>query len=263
MMTGLPDPESVKEIADKVKVDDVCLLKDLGAMGVERYRLAAAQRSCRDLGEIMIVLLGQESSTPRDLVVKALKDFQTERQIDANHRTINGIFEHAEGFALFQGLLYKIQWDAPDREFQYRLCIPEGVHSRMTMPGETLSREVGYRERVLSQYHNSQIGGHLGRDRCLELMSRDVWWPKMYSDVRKWTAACEVCQADRGASGVTAWSRTQFFDRPFRCIQMDNVQCRSKYILTFVDAFSRWCWLVPSDGKDAVSYTHLTLPTKA
>ena len=219
-------------------------------MGVERYRLAAAQRACRDLGEVMIVLLGQESSTSRKNVVRALTDFRTERRLDATHRSIDGVFEYAEGFALFQGLLYKIQWDAADMEHQYRLCIPEGVHSRMTMPGETLSREVGYRERVLLQYHNSQIGGHQGRDRCLELMSRDVWWPKMYSDVRKWTASCEVCLADRGAPGVTAWSRTQFYDRPFRCIQMDNIQCKHRFVLTFVDAFSRWCWLIPSEGKD-------------
>ena len=249
-LTSLPDPESVKEIAEKVQPDDVCLLKDVGAMGVERYRLAAAQRACRDLGETMIILLAEETGTLRKDVVKAIQDFRTERKIDAAHRTIDGAFEYAKEFALFQGLLYRIQWDAADREHQYRLCIPEGTHSRMTMPGEIKSREVGYRERVLLQYHNSQIAGHMGRDKCIELMSRDVWWPQMYADVRKWTSSCELCLGDRGAPGVTAWSRTQFFDRPFRCIQMDNIQCKNKFVLTFVDAFSRWCWLVPSDTKD-------------
>ena len=194
----------MKQIAERIDIDDVCLLKDVGALGVERYRMAASQRSCRDLGETMIILLGEETGTARKDVVQAIKDFREERRMDPNHRSIEGAFEYATGFALFQGLLYRRAFNAADREHQYRLCIPEGVHSRMVIPGETLQREVGYRERFLLEYHNGTIAGHQGRDKCLELMSRDVWWPRMYSDVRKWTVSCEHCAGERGAPGVKA-----------------------------------------------------------
>ena len=35
------------------------------------------------------------------------------------------------------------------------------------------------RRRIISQYHDSQVTGHPGRAKTLELISRDYWWPQM------------------------------------------------------------------------------------
>ena len=61
---------------------------------------------------------------------------------------------------------------------------------------------------------------------------------------------------------MTAWSRTEFYDRPFRVLQFDIVLCSeyggeggnrtgAKYILTVICCFSRWPWLIAIQEKSA------------
>ena len=70
----------------------------------------------------------------------------------------------------------------------------------------------------------------------------------MYSD---------ACRSDRGKPGLSAWSRTELFSRPFQVLQFDTVSCRSEarqavnYVLTVVCCFSRWCRLVPTIERTA------------
>ena len=81
---------------------------------------------------------------------------------------------------------------------------------------------------------------------------------------------CQVCRSERGHSGTSAWTRTEFYSRPFRVLQFDTITCNgdeggSRYVLTCVCVFSRWCWLVPVARKDAVSIAngpvhHVMLP---
>ena len=63
---------------------------------------------------------------------------------------------------------------------------------------------------------------------------------------------------------MSAWSRTEFYDRPFRVLQFDIVQCAehggeggvvtgARYILTVICCFSRWPWLIPLVDKSAES----------
>ena len=57
---------------------------------------------------------------------------------------------------------------------------------------------------------------------------------------------------------MSAWTRTELYSRPFRVLQFDTVTCRSqdgqgaKYILTVIDCFSRWPWLIPLKDRTAV-----------
>ena len=80
----------------------------------------------------------------------------------------------------------------------------------------------------------------------------------MAEDVRSWCKRCVHCQGERGVSGVSAWTRTELHSRPFRVIQIDTVTCRdrqgqggSKYVLTVIDCFSRWPWLIPIETCEA------------
>ena len=47
-------------------------------------------------------------------------------------------------------------------------------HGRIDVPD---SRDL--RRRIITQYHNSQVAGHPGRMKTLELISRDYWWPQI------------------------------------------------------------------------------------
>ena len=49
------------------------------------------------------------------------------------------------------------------------------------------------RRRIMAQYHDSQVAGHPGRMKTLELISRDYWWPQMARHVGQYTSTCETC----------------------------------------------------------------------
>ena len=114
---------------------------------------------------------------------------------------------------------------------------------------------MGFRERILLEYHNGRLGGHQGRERTMDNVSRDFWWPGMYGDVRRWCAKCEFCRAERGSTGVSAWTRTELFTCPFRVMQFDTITCRGKYVLTCVCCFSRWVWLKPMAARHTAERT--------
>ena len=47
-------------------------------------------------------------------------------------------------------------------------------HGRIYMPDSC-----DLRQRIIMQYHDSRVTGHLGRMKTLELISRDYWWPQI------------------------------------------------------------------------------------
>ena len=118
---------------------------------------------------------------------------------------------------------------------------------------------MGFRGKILLEYHNGKLGGHQGRERTMDARSRDFWWPGLYGDVRRWCQKCEFCRAERGATGLSAWTRTQLYSCPLRVLQFDTITCEdpkkykkgAKYVLTCVCCFSRWAWLVPIADKTA------------
>jgi hypothetical protein len=50
------------------------------------------------------------------------------------------------------------------------------------------------RTRILYEFHDSPIGGHLGREKTFLAISRDFYWPHMYKWVRKYVRTCDMCQ---------------------------------------------------------------------
>ena len=63
------------------------------------------------------------------------------------------------------------------------------------LPGRG-KKTLGYRERLLLEYHNGPLAGHLGRERTYEHLSRDFWWEGMYEDVRRWCKTCQFCTGE-------------------------------------------------------------------
>jgi hypothetical protein len=56
--------------------------------------------------------------------------------------------------------------------------------------------------KLLRHVHDSPVGGHSGRTRTLDLLSRHYYWPKMYEHVRRFVAACHTCSRSK------AWRTT-------------------------------------------------------
>ena len=52
----------------------------------------------------------------------------------------------------------------------------------------------GLREQCLRAAHNSEIGGHFGVKKRVELARRLYWWPTLEADVTRHVRECATCQ---------------------------------------------------------------------
>jgi hypothetical protein len=50
------------------------------------------------------------------------------------------------------------------------------------------------REDIIQEHHDSITGGHPGRYKTQELITRNYWWPYIQADIRKYVDGCETCQ---------------------------------------------------------------------
>ena len=81
-------------------------------------------------------------------------------------------------------------YDPVDHEVQLRLVAPEGSINRLEYPGED-TRPLGIREKILLEYHNGKIGGHLGAEKTARRILQDWYWPGMYDAVDRWCSMCD------------------------------------------------------------------------
>lgn len=112
--------------------------------------------------------------------------------------------------------------------------------------------------RILHEYHDSPMGGHLGREKTYLAVSRDFYWPGMYKWVRRYIATCEVCQRVKPSPSNEAPLRS--LPIPSECWQSvsldyifgfpkDKHGCTGAVV--FVDRFSKMVRIIPV--RDSVS----------
>lgn len=58
-----------------------------------------------------------------------------------------------------------------------------------------LSREASVRQDILAESHSTKSAGHPGEKRTFARVASAFYWPGMRVDVRKYVAACTVCQS--------------------------------------------------------------------
>ncbi|MCP4242184.1 MAG: hypothetical protein GY772_16640, partial [bacterium] len=256
---GIPEAthdelELMKKLRTGAGIDRGALVSSLSVAGIERAQLAAAQRRCKDLAVYVAVCLTRETGeNARQVVV----EFARRDPGLLGGRRVDSVLEVSDRYELIGGVLFRRVWNSVAAELQLRCCVPNTPCGRFEVPGRGLM-PLGFRERILLEYHNGALGGHQGRERTMDMLERDFWWPGMYSDVRTWCKRCEVCRGERGSTGISAWTRTELYSCPFRVIQFDTVTCRAAergapYILAAVWCFSRWPWLIPMPDRTAVT----------
>ena len=60
------------------------------------------------------------------------------------------------------------------------------------------------RTRIIQECHDSPLGGHLGRDKTLELVSRYFIWGEMAKEVATYVTTCDQCQRNKSSQQKTA-----------------------------------------------------------
>ncbi len=62
--------------------------------------------------------------------------------------------------------------------------------------------------RIMLLYHDSQVAGHPGHVKTLELISHNYWWPQMAWHVGLYTRTCETCLRNKVIRGDLSASST-------------------------------------------------------
>ena len=128
-------------------------------------------------------------------------------------------------------LFYSIDGDTP------RIVVPDDAELRM---------------RILYEYHDSPMGGHLGREKTFLAVSRDFYWAHQYKWVRKYVRTCDTCQRMKPSPSTQAPLRS--LPIPLDCwrsVSMDFIfglppdKHGRTGILVFVDRFSKMVHLIP------------------
>jgi hypothetical protein len=152
----------------------------LSVAQVEKGRLAAAQRVCRDLAAYYAALLAQAQGR---CVRAALVELSKSEPSYFTGKRIDSVIETSQRYELIDGVLFRRVYDVVEGEVQLRCAVPRVHWGQYEMPGQGL-KPLGYRERIPLEYHNGALGGHQGRERTMDSLERDFWWSGMYSDVR-------------------------------------------------------------------------------
>ena len=96
------------------------------------------------------------------------------------------------------------------------------------------------RDRVLTAYHNSFMGGHRGRKATLASIKQHLHWIGMSSDVRNYVHACDTCTSGKTPKKLHAGLHPIVKRRSFERVQMDFMEPTTpskrgyRYILSFV-----------------------------
>jgi len=145
--------------------------------------------------------------------------------------------QQALGFVLStDGLLYK-----GDKLSEAKLVVPE-----------TLIRS------VIQMHHDKVFAGHQGIKRTGDLLKLCYYWPNMHSDVEDYVKQCESCSKHKVGKNPTApLGELPETSYPFELTSLDicgpypETKRGNRYLLTFIDHFSRYPEAIPLPRQDA------------
>ena len=62
-------------------------------------------------------------------------------------------------------------------------------------------KDIALRRKIVELHHDSQITGHPGRWKTLELVSRNYWWPNMARFIAAYCKGCDRCNRTKTFPG--------------------------------------------------------------
>jgi len=111
---------------------------------------------------------------------------------------------------------------------------------------------------ILRLLHEAPIASHAGADKAIKFARERYFFPRMASRITEHIRSCQVCPLHKGSASAPAPALTYDVpDRPFQRVSVDILSGFStstsgcKYLLVFIDAFSRFCELAPIPDKSA------------
>jgi hypothetical protein len=117
---------------------------------------------------------------------------------------------------------------------------------------------------VIAENHNPIFVGHPGSKRTLELISLKYWWRKMRPGIEEYIRRCDKCQTRKGKHEFGA--PLEEVENPsghFQVTSMDITGAysvtprKNKYLLTFIDNFTKYVEAFPIPDVSAESYARI------
>jgi hypothetical protein len=111
---------------------------------------------------------------------------------------------------------------------------------------------------VAHRCHDAKVAGHFGRDKTLELINRNYYWPNIEQWVRNYVRTCDACQRNKAARHKP-YGRLQPLDLPYspwEQISMDFITDLPEVkgynqIWVVVDRFTKMSHFIPLKNRRA------------
>jgi len=116
----------------------------------------------------------------------------------------------------------------------------------------------GLRQRVIQSEHDWKVAGHFGRERTMELLSRNFYWTNEERDIRKYCSECDNCQRTKAPRHAKhgLLHPLELACKPWTHISMDFItdlpeSGGATMILVVVDRFTKMAHFIPIEKKDS------------
>ena len=113
---------------------------------------------------------------------------------------------------------------------------------------------------IIKMFHDTPIGGHLGRDKTIAKIRQRAYWYELTRDISLHVATCRECsKSKRSIRHPRAPLQCFQAGYPGDCIHLDMLgpfstsKYGNKYVLMIIDQFTRWLEMVPLHFQDAKS----------
>jgi transposase InsO family protein len=111
---------------------------------------------------------------------------------------------------------------------------------------------------IIEMHHDKVFAGHPGSKRTRDLIKLNYFWPNMDREVETYVRQCESCAKFKGGRQPTApLGRLPETTSPFEMTSIDicgpypETKKGNRYLLTFIDHFSRYPEAIPIPRQDA------------
>jgi hypothetical protein len=125
-----------------------------------------------------------------------------------------------------------------------------------------ISENTELKVQIIYRIHNSEAGGHPGRMKTTELVSKSYFWPKMTHDIQKYVKFCHFCKRVKASrSALPKYFRSLFV--PFQAWQNISVNyitplpiyerndLKYHYIVIVICRFTKIKHFIPTIGLTA------------
>ena len=175
-----------------------------------------------------------------DPLITPFIDFFTQNKLPNDQKKRHEVMIKKDQFFMCKGALYHV-------DSSKRRNVSGDVHLQLVIPRPLVPK-------ILHCMHDSNYtGGHLGIARTIAKTRLKYYWEHMYSDVVNWIESCVVCiQRKRPHNPVRAHVTAMPIGSPFERISTDILGplpvctgTKNKYVLVFVDYFTKYVELIP------------------